>query len=72
MLKPPLPTSIAPSSPTRPCSRPPSRPTMVQYGCSPLKPRGNQPRVESAATDLTKSFGVAAKASGCSAMSAMP
>ncbi|MCW0448287.1 hypothetical protein NB706_001121 [Xanthomonas sacchari] len=45
---------------------------MVQYGCSPLKPRGNQPRVDCAATDLMKSFWVAAKASGCSVMSAMP
>ena len=40
MLKPPLATSIAPSSPISPCSRPPSTPTTVQYGCSPWKPRG--------------------------------
>ena len=37
---------------------------MVQYGCSPLKPRGNQPFGASAAIALIRSLGCAANDSG--------
>jgi hypothetical protein len=64
MLGPPLPSSMAPSSLIRPCCLPPSTPTMVQYGCSPLNPRGQSPRGERLATSRRKSFAVAPNASG--------
>ncbi len=50
MLKPARAASRVPSSPINACSLPPSRPSRVQYGCSPEKPRGSDPRGRSAAT----------------------